>query len=213
MGTRFRVVLAGAVLRRGFHRVNRLAGADARGRRPHPPAQDDGLGHQHEQHRDGRQRHRRDPRHQVVHALKSARRSSACSWTKARTGCSERSRRSTRTDVFACPARWDPDAPPARRRSATICATRGTRSCPTAATASSSGPIRYISFQEQANQPRTIDYPFTFIQIQLPKGGGEGEGKLAYATKLSFDKKKNNVEMENYGTEPVRLNQIKIVKD
>jgi len=75
------------------------------------------------------------------------------------------------------------------------------------------GTDRYISFQEQANQPRTIDYPFTFIQIQLPKGGGEGEGKLAYATKLSFDKKKNEVEMENYGTEPVRLNQIKIVKD
>jgi hypothetical protein len=75
------------------------------------------------------------------------------------------------------------------------------------------GTDRYISFQEQANQPRTIDYPFTFIQIHLPKGGGEGEGKLAYATKLTFDKKKNVVEMENYGTEPVRLNQIKIVKD
>ncbi len=75
------------------------------------------------------------------------------------------------------------------------------------------GTDRYISFREQANQPRTIDYPFTFIQIQLPKGGGEGEGKLAYATKLSFDKKKNTVELENYGTEPVRLNQIKIVKD
>lgn len=75
------------------------------------------------------------------------------------------------------------------------------------------GTDRYISFQEQANQPRTIDYPFTFIEIHLPKGGGEGEGKLAYATKLSFDKKKNQVEMENYGTEPVRLNQIKIVKD
>ena len=75
------------------------------------------------------------------------------------------------------------------------------------------GTDRIISFREQANQPRTVDYPFTFIQIQLPKGGGEGEGKLAYATKLSFDKKKNTVEMENYGTEPVRLNQIKIVKD
>jgi hypothetical protein len=72
---------------------------------------------------------------------------------------------------------------------------------------------RIISFREQANQPRTVDYPFTFIQIHLPKGGGEGEGKWAAATKLSFDKKKNAVEMENYGTEPVRLNQIKIVKD
>jgi hypothetical protein len=75
------------------------------------------------------------------------------------------------------------------------------------------GTDRYISFAEEVNQPRTIDYPFTFIQIHLPKGGGEGEGKLAYATKLSFDKKKNVVEMENYGTEPVRLNQVKIVND
>jgi hypothetical protein len=70
---------------------------------------------------------------------------------------------------------------------------------------------RFISFQEQANQPRTIDYPFTFIQIHLPKGGGEGEGKLAYATKLTFDKKKNVVELENYGTQPADLKQVKIV--
>jgi hypothetical protein len=75
------------------------------------------------------------------------------------------------------------------------------------------GTDRFISFQEQANQPRTIDYPFTFIQIHLPRGGGEGEGKLAYATKLTFDKKKNAVELENYGTEPVTLKQVKIVKD
>ena len=75
------------------------------------------------------------------------------------------------------------------------------------------GTDRFISFREQANQPRTIDYPFTFIQIHLPRGGGEGEGKLAYATKLTFDKKKNAVELENYGTEPVTLNQVKIVKD
>ena len=57
----------------------------------------------------------------------------------------------------------------------------------------------------------TIDYPFTFIQIHLPKGGGEGEGKLAYATKLTFDKKKNAVELENYGTQPADLKQVKIV--
>ena len=41
---------------------------------------------------------------------------------------------------------------------------------------------------------------------------GEGEGRLAYATKISFDKKKNTIELENYSTEPVRLNQVKYVK-
>ena len=39
---------------------------------------------------------------------------------------------------------------------------------------------------------------------------GEGEGKYAVATKLSFDKKKNTLELENYSTEPVRLNNIKM---
>src|SRR5882672_441404 len=43
---------------------------------------------------------------------------------------------------------------------------------------------RYISFYEERAQPRSIDYPFTFIELHLPKGGGEGEGKMAVATKL-----------------------------
>jgi hypothetical protein len=72
---------------------------------------------------------------------------------------------------------------------------------------------RYISFYEERAQPRTIDYPFTFIELHLPKGGGEGEGKMAVATKLTFDKKKNTVEMENYSSEPVRLQQVKVVRD
>jgi hypothetical protein len=68
---------------------------------------------------------------------------------------------------------------------------------------------RYIGFWEQRQQPRTIDYPFTFIEIRLGKNG-EGEGKMAVATKLIFDKASNTVVLENYSTEPVRLNQVKI---
>jgi len=68
---------------------------------------------------------------------------------------------------------------------------------------------RYIGFWEARNQPRTVDYPFSLIQIQLNKDG-EGEGKYAVATKFSFDKKKNQLEIENYSTEPVRLNNIKM---
>jgi hypothetical protein len=70
---------------------------------------------------------------------------------------------------------------------------------------------RYMSFAEIRNQPRTVDYPFTFIEIHLNKDG-EGEGKLAVATQMQFDKKKNTIVFENYSTEPVRLNQIKITK-
>ena len=68
---------------------------------------------------------------------------------------------------------------------------------------------RYMTFQEIRNQARTVDYPFTLIEIRLNKEG-EGQGKLAYATKISFDKKKNTVELENYSTEPVRLTTVKV---
>jgi hypothetical protein len=37
---------------------------------------------------------------------------------------------------------------------------------------------------------------------------GKGEGKLAYATQILFDKKKNTIELENYSSEPVRLNNL-----
>src|SRR3954465_7222017 len=41
---------------------------------------------------------------------------------------------------------------------------------------------------------------------------GEGEGKMAVATQLQFDNKKNTIVFENYSTEPVRLQQVKVVK-
>ena len=70
---------------------------------------------------------------------------------------------------------------------------------------------RYMSFAEVRNQPRTVDYPFTFAQLRLNKDG-EGEGKMPVAVQLQFDKKKNQVIVENYSTEPVRLYQAKIDK-
>ena len=68
---------------------------------------------------------------------------------------------------------------------------------------------RYIGFAEARNQPRTIDYPFTLFEIRVNKAG-EGQGKMAVATKISFDKKKNTIELENYSSEPVRLNNVKV---
>jgi hypothetical protein len=68
---------------------------------------------------------------------------------------------------------------------------------------------RYVTFQEARSNPRTMDYPFTLLEIRLDRNG-EGVGKASIATKISFDKKKNIMELENYGIEPVRLNQIKI---
>jgi len=68
---------------------------------------------------------------------------------------------------------------------------------------------RRVGFWEARNQPRTIDYPFTLIDIRLT-AGGEGEGKMSVATKISYNKKKHAVELENYASEPVRLTTIKV---
>ena len=68
---------------------------------------------------------------------------------------------------------------------------------------------RRIGFWEARNQPRTIDYPFTLIDIRL-NPDGEGEGKMSVATKISYNKKKNAVELENYASEPVRLTTVKV---
>jgi hypothetical protein len=68
---------------------------------------------------------------------------------------------------------------------------------------------RYMSFLETRNNPRTTDYPFTLLDLRLKKDG-EGIGKASLATKISFDKEKNIMELENYSSEPVRLQQVKI---
>ena len=49
---------------------------------------------------------------------------------------------------------------------------------------------RRIGFWEAANQPRSIDYPFTVIELRL-NSDGEGEGKMSIATKIIADKEDN----------------------
>jgi hypothetical protein len=68
---------------------------------------------------------------------------------------------------------------------------------------------RVIGFREARDQPRTIDYPFTLFEMRFDKAG-KGEGRMAYATQIGFDKKKNTVELENYSSEPVRLNNLEL---
>jgi hypothetical protein len=68
---------------------------------------------------------------------------------------------------------------------------------------------RVIGFREAREQPRTVDYPFTLFEMRFDKSG-QGEGRMAYATQITFDKGKNSVELENYSSEPVRLNQLKL---
>ncbi len=70
------------------------------------------------------------------------------------------------------------------------------------------GTDRRIGFWEAANQPRSIDYPFTIVELRL-NGDGEGEGKISLATKIIPDKSKNTVVLENYAAQPVLLQSVK----
>lgn len=70
---------------------------------------------------------------------------------------------------------------------------------------------RHMSFWEVREQPRTYDYPFLMMEIHMPKEG-KGEGRMFGATKVIFDKKKNQIELEQYSAGDIRLNEIEIVK-
>ena len=69
------------------------------------------------------------------------------------------------------------------------------------------GTDRPIGFVEARNQPRTMDYPFTILEIRLDKND-RGEGKILMGTRLEIDKK-NNLVLEHYGQQPVRFNEIR----
>lgn len=70
---------------------------------------------------------------------------------------------------------------------------------------------RPIGFKEARDQPRTMDYPFTLIEIRFNKDG-VGQGKMSFFTKITMSKDKQTMELENYDIEPVRLTEVRIEK-
>jgi hypothetical protein len=71
------------------------------------------------------------------------------------------------------------------------------------------GTDRRIGFWEAANLTRSLDYPFTVIEIHLDKNG-KGEGKMSIATKVLANPTGKHIELENYSALPVRLQQVEI---
>jgi hypothetical protein len=65
---------------------------------------------------------------------------------------------------------------------------------------------RPIGFWEAVRQPRTIQYPFTVIQMQMGRDG-KGKGTLSYATKIIA--RGDTVELENFATQPIMLTEIR----
>jgi hypothetical protein len=70
---------------------------------------------------------------------------------------------------------------------------------------------RPISFREARENTRSRDYEFMVCEIRLGPDG-KGEGKLAAGTKITYDRDRQQVELENYGQEPVRLTQVTVDK-
>jgi hypothetical protein len=68
---------------------------------------------------------------------------------------------------------------------------------------------RPIGFWEARNQPRSVSYPFTLIEMRMDPTG-KGQGKMSVATKITVSG--DTVELEDYASQPVRLNDIKAIK-
>jgi hypothetical protein len=66
---------------------------------------------------------------------------------------------------------------------------------------------RPIGFREARNSSRTMDYPFSVIEIHLNKDD-KGEGKILAGTKVYVDKN-NRLVLENWANQPVRFNEIR----
>jgi hypothetical protein len=67
---------------------------------------------------------------------------------------------------------------------------------------------RPIGFWEATNRPRTIEYPFTVVELRI-RPDGEGEGKMSLFAKIIPDKRRKTIVLENYGTGPVVLQAVK----
>jgi len=66
---------------------------------------------------------------------------------------------------------------------------------------------RRMSFREVANHHRSVDYPFTVIELRLPENG-DGEGKVSVATRIIADRDSKVVTLENYEIQPVMLTRV-----
>ena len=67
---------------------------------------------------------------------------------------------------------------------------------------------RPMGFRELWDQTRSAEYPFTILEMRVDKSG-EGDGTMSLATKVIPDKTNNVVTLENYGTQRIRLQQVK----
>jgi hypothetical protein len=67
---------------------------------------------------------------------------------------------------------------------------------------------RPIGFWEARHQPRTIDYPFALLELRLD-ADSRGEGRMLANTRILIDPRTDNLVLEHFERQPVRLNRIR----
>ena len=68
-----------------------------------------------------------------------------------------------------------------------------------------------MPFFEAADRPRSADYPFTVLQLQMDKNG-QGRGLASAYSNITLDKHQGSIVLENLGDQPVMLTNLQLQK-
>lgn len=71
------------------------------------------------------------------------------------------------------------------------------------------GTDRRMTFWELSRHTRSSNYPFSVIEIRLDKNG-KGDGRMSIATKVTADRERNWIELENFSAQPVLLKNVEV---
>ena len=71
------------------------------------------------------------------------------------------------------------------------------------------GTDRPLRLDETLEDPRIANYPFTFIEIHLPKSG-KGEGRMDGRTRVVFDKDKKSIQFAQFSAAPFMLSDVTV---
>jgi hypothetical protein len=66
---------------------------------------------------------------------------------------------------------------------------------------------RRIAFWESFNNTRSLNYPFTLVEMHLGPNG-KGEGRMSIATKVVADSNGKFLHLEDFAAEPTRLQDV-----
>ena len=70
---------------------------------------------------------------------------------------------------------------------------------------------RPVGMWEARNSGRSMDYQFSLAEVRLP-ATGKGQGKAIPRAQLTFNADTNTLEIENWDTQPVRLNEVEVIE-